>query len=217
VASDVKDSGMQNTPAPHTYTPYLQEPDETLELPMLDELRTLHLAVRTQADPASVTSAVRSAVASLDEQIAIADVKMMEANVHESLAPQRFNLFLLGLFAALAVFLAAVGVYGVLSYTVTQRTREIGVRMALGAQRSGLLAMTIGEGMKLTLIGGIIGLAGAFLLTTLMASLLYGVSAHDPLTFAGVAALLFLISLAACCFPALRATKVDPLVALRYE
>jgi predicted permease len=217
VAGDVKDTGMQNPAGPHTYTPYLQEADEEFELPILDELRTLHLAVRTSADPAAITSAVRGTIASLDPQLAVDDVKTMEASIHESLAPQRFNLFLLGLFAALAVFLAAVGVYGVLSYSVTQRTQEIGVRMALGAQRSSLLVMTIREGMRLTIAGGVIGLVGALLLTRLMASLLYGVTAHDPVTFAGVTALMYLVSLAACYIPARRATKVDPIVALRYE
>jgi predicted permease len=217
VAGDVKDAAMQNPAGPHTYTPYLQVADDALEMPTWDELRTLHVAVRTQADPAALTSAVRGTIASLDPQLAVSDIKTMEANVQESLAPQRFNLFLLGLFAALAVFLAAVGVYGVLSYSVTQRTREIGVRMALGAQPGSILVMTIREGMQLTLAGAAVGLVGALLLTRLMAGLLYGVTARDPLTFLGVIAVMLLVSLAACYIPARRATRVDPLVALRYE
>jgi predicted permease len=217
VAGDVKDAAMQNPAGPHTYTPYLQVSNDTLEMPTWDELRTLHVAVRTQADPAAMTPAVRGTIASLDPQLAVADIKTMEANVQESLAPQRFNLSLLGLFAALAVFLAAVGVYGVLSYSVTQRTREIGVRVALGAQRGSILAMTIREGMKVTFVGAAIGLVGALLLTRLMAGLLYGVTARDPLTFVGVIAVMSLVSLAACVIPARRATRVDPLVALRYE
>jgi putative ABC transport system permease protein len=217
VAGDVKDAAMQVPAGPHTYTPYLQMPDDQLAAPTWDELRTMHVAVRTQADPAALTSTVRGTIASLDPQIAIADVKTMEANVQKSLAPQRFNLFLLGLFAGLAVFLAAVGVYGVLSYSVTQRTREIGVRVAMGAQRSSIMAMTIREGMKLTFAGASIGLLGALLLTRLIAGLLYGVSARDPLTFAGVIALISVVSLVACYVPARRATRVDPLVALRYE
>jgi putative ABC transport system permease protein len=217
VADDVKDTAMQSPAGPHTYTPYLQVADNTLVMPTWDELRTLHLAMRTQSDPAAVVSAVRATIASLDSQIAVADVKTMQANVQESIAPQRFNLFLLGLFAALAVFLAAVGVYGVLSYSVTQRTREIGVRVAMGAQRSSILAMTIREGMQLTFVGAAIGLGGALLLTRLMAGLLYGVTARDPLTFVAVIAVMSLVSLAACYLPARRATRVDPLVALRYE
>jgi putative ABC transport system permease protein len=217
VAGDVKDAAMQNPAGPHTYTPYLQVADDTLVMPTWDELRTLRVAVRTQGDPAALVSTVRGTIASLDPQIAVAEVKTMEGNVQESIAPQRFNLFLLGLFAGIAVFLAAVGVYGVLSYAVTQRTREIGVRVAMGAQRSGILAMTIGEGMKLTLAGAAIGLVGALLLTRLMAGLLYGVTARDPLTFVSVIAVMSLVSLAACYIPARRATQVDPLVALRYE
>jgi len=217
VASDVKDSSMQADAVPHTYTPYLQEPDDLVTSTTLDELRILHLAVRTPSDPAAISSALRDTIASLDPQIAVADVKTMETTVSESLAPQRFNLFLLGLFAVLAVFLAAVGVYGVLSYAVTQRTREIGIKIALGARRGNLLGDVLREGMSLTLVGALIGVGGAFLLTRLMASLLYGVTAHDPLTFAVVVVLLACVSLAACYIPAHRATRVDPLVALRHE
>jgi putative ABC transport system permease protein len=147
----------------------------------------------------------------------VADLKTMQAAMDESLAPQRFNLFLLGLFSVLAVFLAAVGVYGVLSYSVTQRTREIGIKIALGAQRGKLLGNVMREGMSLTLIGAVIGAAAAFLLTRLMASLLYGVTARDPLTFAAVLVLMGLVSFAACYIPARRATRIDPLVALRHE
>jgi putative ABC transport system permease protein len=217
VAGDVKDAAMQNPAGPHTYTPYLQMPDDELARPTWDELRTLHVAVRTPVDPTALATALRGTIASLDPQLAVSDVKTMEANVQESLSPQRFNLFLLGLFAALAVFLAAVGVYGVLSYSVTQRTREIGVRVAMGAQRGNILGMTIREGMKLTFAGAAIGLVGALLLTRLMAGLLYGITARDPLTFAGVIVVMLLVSLAACYIPARRATLVDPLVALRYE
>jgi len=217
VAADVKDTAMQNPAGPHTYIPYLQVTDEWLERPTFGEIRTLFLAIRTPGDPSAIASAARGVVASLDPQLAVADVKTMESNVRESLAPQRFDLLLLGVFAGLAVFLAAVGVYGVLSYSVTQRTQEIGIRMALGARRGTVLATTIAEGMKLTVAGAAIGLAGAFVATRLMASLLYGVTAHDPLTYIGVVAMMCLVSLAACYVPARRATNIDPMVALRYE
>jgi predicted permease len=217
VASDVKDASMQAVASPHTYTPYLQEPDDTLTSTTFDELRTLHLAVRTPSDPSEISSSLRDTIASLDAQVAVADVKTMESTVRESLAPQRFNLFLLGLFALLAVFLAAVGVYGVLSCSVTQRTREIGIKIALGAQSRNLLGNILREGMTLTLAGALIGIAGALMLTRLMASLLYGVTARDPLTFAGVVLLLGSVSLAACYIPARRATRIDPLEALRHE
>jgi putative ABC transport system permease protein len=217
IVNDVKDSSIQKQAAPHSYTPYLAVPDRLLERPAYDELRTLHLAARTQGDPSAAASAVRGEIASLDPELAVADVKTMDADIQKSLAPQRFNLFLLGLFAALAIFLAAVGVYGVLSYSVTQRTHEIGVRMALGAQPAWVLAMTIREGMKSTLAGAAIGLLAALALTRLMASLLYGVTPHDPVTFLGVTLLMCGVALAACYIPARRAMRVDPMVALRYE
>src|SRR5262249_24772871 len=156
-------------------------------------------------------------VSSLDPQIALGDVTAMDAAISESLAPQRFNLALVSLFAALAIFLAAVGVYGVLSYSVGQRTREIGVRIALGAQRGRVLRATISEGMKLALGGAALGILAGLAVTRWMASLLFGVTAHDPLTFAGVAALVALVSFMACYIPARRATRVDPIVALPYQ
>src|SRR5262249_3549519 len=217
VVSDVKDVSLQEPASPHTYTPYLQEADSLLENPNFDELRTLHLAVRANSDPALVLSSIHSVVSSLDPEIALGDVRTMGAAVHESLGPQRFNLILVGLFAVLAIFLAGVGVYGVLSYSVGQRTREIGVRVALGAQRSRVLAATIGEGMKLAMVGAAIGIVAGLALTRWMASLLYGITAHDPATFVGVAALVAIVSFLACYIPARRAMRVDPIVALRYE
>jgi predicted permease len=217
VVSDVKDSAIQNQPAPHTYTPYLAVADSDLELPTFDELRTLHLAMRTQGDPARLAAGVRGEISRLDPQLAVADIKTMDEDIRSSLAPQHFNLSVMALFAMLAIFLAAIGIYGVLCYSVTQRTHEIGVRMALGANPGRLSAMTIREGMTLTLVGMAIGLGAAVALTRLMASLLYGVTAHDPLTFACVISVVCLVSLAASYIPARRAMLVDPLVALRYE
>ncbi len=217
IVGDVKDSTMQAVAEPHTYTSYLQVSDAALEDPLYGELRTLHLAVRTQRAAASVTPAVEDALHSLDPALAIADVKTMETRIDDSLAPQRFDLSLLGLFAGLAIFLAAVGVYGMMSYSVAQRSHEIGVRIALGAQPAGVLGMVVREGLKLTLAGAAIGVVAALALTQLMGSLLYGVTAHDPLTFAGVVALICAVSIAACYIPARRAANVDPMVALRYE
>jgi putative ABC transport system permease protein len=217
IVGDVKDSTIQAAAEPHTYTSYLQVSDKELENPLYGELRALHLAVRTQRDAASITPAVEDALHSLDPALAIADVKTMETRIDDSLAPQRFDLSLLGLFAGLAIFLAAVGVYGVLSYSVAQRSHEIGVRIALGAQPAGVLGMMVREGLKLTLAGATIGVAAALALTQFMGSLLYGVTAHDPLTMAGVVALICAVSIAACYVPARRAAKVDPMTALRYE
>jgi ABC-type antimicrobial peptide transport system permease subunit len=141
----------------------------------------------------------------------------MDGIISDSLAARRFSMVLLGIFAALALVMSCVGIYGVISYLTGQRTHEIGIRMALGAERRDVLRMVLGEGAKMALVGVAIGLVAAFGLTRLMATMLFGVSAHDPLSFAGVAGVLILVALAACYIPAHRAMKVDPTVALRYE
>ena len=153
----------------------------------------------------------------MDPNVPIYDIKTMDQRLSESLARRRFAMFALGLFAMVAMLLAAVGIYGVMSYSVTQRTREIGIRMALGAPTSGVLRLIVGQGMLLAGVGVVIGLAGAVATTRLMASLLYGISATDPTTFVVIGVLLASIALLACYIPAQRATKVDPMVALRYE
>jgi putative ABC transport system permease protein len=153
----------------------------------------------------------------LDPQLPLYNVKTMDQVLYTATARPRFLTFLLVLFAGLAVLLAAIGIYGIMSYTVAQGTREIGIRVALGAQSRDLFQMVLGRGLRLTLIGIILGVAGAFGLTRLMSNLLFGVSATDPLTFMGVAVLLVIVALLASYIPARRATKVDPLVALRYE
>jgi ABC-type antimicrobial peptide transport system permease subunit len=141
----------------------------------------------------------------------------MDGVISGSLAARRFSMILLGVFSSLALVKSCVGIYGVISYLASQRTHEIGIRMALGAERQDVLRMVLGEGAMMALVGAAIGLVAALGLTRLMASMLFDVSTHDPLSFAGVAGLLILVALSACYIPARRATKVDPIVALRYE
>jgi putative ABC transport system permease protein len=175
------------------------------------------LAVRTSIDPLSLATSVRNAVWSIDKDQPVSNLRSMNEIVSEAVARQRFSTLLLGVFAGLALVLAAVGIYGVMSYSVAQRTREIGIRMALGAQRSDVLKLTIANSLKLVGTGLIIGLAAAFALTRVMASLLFGVSATDPITFATISLVLMSVALLASYIPALRATKVDPMVALHYQ
>jgi putative ABC transport system permease protein len=177
----------------------------------------LFVAVGTDGDPAQLAPAVRGAITSVDRDLPVFRVTTMEKMVADSLTQRRFSMFLFGVFAALALALAVVGLYGVMSYAVAQRTHEIGLRMALGAQARDVLRMVVGQGMALVGVGLGIGLAGAFVLMRLMSSLFYGVSAADPLTYAGIALLLAAVALLASYIPARRATKVDPMIALRYE
>jgi putative ABC transport system permease protein len=173
--------------------------------------------IRTQGDPLSIVGAVRNEVKALDPDQPIAAVRKMSDWVDSSVAGPRYRTTLLGLFAALAMILAATGIYGVMSYSVAQRTHEIGVRMALGARQLDVLKLVVRQGMALTLVGVVLGLIGAFALTRVMQSLLFGVTAKDPFTFTVVAALLTAVAFVACIIPARRATRVDPLAALRYE
>lgn len=175
------------------------------------------LVVRTRVDPLSLGSTVQRTIWDVDKDQPVSDINTMENIVSAAVARQRFSMMLLGVFATLALVLAAVGIYGVMSYSVAQRTREIGIRMALGAQRSDVLKMTVKQGLKLVGFGLVIGLAVAFVLTRVMASLLFGVSATDPLTFLSISAVLLAVAVLASYIPALRATKVDPMVALRYQ
>jgi putative ABC transport system permease protein len=173
--------------------------------------------IRTAGDPASLAPAVRNIIQTLDGEQPLADVRTMESLLANSVARARFNTLLLTVFAVVALILAAVGIYGVMSYAVTQRTHEIGIRMALGAPTSTVLALVVKQGMTLALIGVGVGLAASFALTRIVASLLYNVSATDTLTFSLIPLLLTSVALLACYVPARRAMKVDPMVALRYE
>jgi len=174
-------------------------------------------AVRTKAEPLSMTNAFRSAMEKIDSTSVVYHVRTMDSIVSGSIATKRFSMFLLSVFAALALLLSAVGIYGVISYLAGQRVHEIGIRMALGAQQRDVLRLVIGEGARMALIGIAAGLVAAVAMTRLMANMLYGVTTHDPLTFFGVTIVLAGVALAACYIPARRAVRVDPIVALRYE
>jgi predicted permease len=193
--------------------PFMQLPEKLMPL----AADAVAVVLRTEGDPTAVIGPVRRAVQEIDSREVVYNVQTMNEVVSNSFAARRLSMMLLGVFAALALMLACVGIYGVISYLVGQRTHEIGVRMALGAQRGDVLQMVIGHGAKMALIGVAIGVGAALGLTRLMANQLFGVSAHDPLTFAAVAMLLMLVAIAACYIPARRAMRVDPVVALRHE
>jgi putative ABC transport system permease protein len=193
---------------------------ETVVEPAIYVARPVHsmaLVARARDNPLSLVPAVRAEVRKLDRDIPVHDIQTMDQAPRARLGPERFAAFLQIIFAAVALSLAAVGLYGVMSYAVSQRTREIGIRMALGARRSDVMMMVIGQGMKLAGAGILIGLGGALALTRFMETLVFGVSATDPLTYVTIVSLLTIVALLACWIPARRATKVDPLLALRCE
>ncbi|MFI5372474.1 MAG: ABC transporter permease [Candidatus Eisenbacteria bacterium] len=206
VVGDVHGSTLDGELRPMIYYPQAQEPSGSMTL-----------VARHTGDAAGLTIAVRSAVRALDRDLPVTDVATMSTRLVRSMSDRRYPMLLLAVFAALAVLLAAVGIYGVLSYAVNQRLREIGVRMALGARRADVMQLIIGGGMRLTLAGVVIGSAGAVLAARTLGGLLYGVTPTDPLTFAAVAGLLSLVALVAIYFPARRATRVDPMTVLRAE
>ncbi len=217
VAGNVNDRPVTAPRRLHIYIPYRQLSDALIADNVVGEGRAMNLAVRTPADPAAMTSAVIAEVHSLDPDLAEADVVTMEQVVRSSLAGPRFNTSLLTVFAGFALFLATVGIYGVLAFAVAQRRHEIGIRMALGAQPRDVLRFVLGWGARLAAMGAVFGIAAALGLTRLMSGLLYGVKANDPATFVAVIVLLLTVALAAAYFPARRATRVDPMIALREE
>jgi len=207
VAADIHRKGLDAEVEPEFYVSYLQRPE-----------RRMNIVMRTdQVDPSQVIKAARAEVKAFDPNQVIWRTQTLEQLLRTSVAPRRFNMMLLGVFASIALVLAAVGLYGVMSYAVSWRTHEIGIRMALGAGRTTVLSLVVREGMKMALLGLAIGLITALLLSRLLRGLLYGISPTDPLTFAGVSMILVFVSVLACLIPARRATRVDPIVALRSE
>ena len=216
IVGSVKYWGLRSDPPAAMYVPYRQHMSEYPGGTSRTRLRKT-LLVRTASNPGGLAGTLPRIVAEVDKNQAVFDIMSMEQVLSEWLAPQRFAMRLFGIFAGLAVILAVVGIYGVMSYSVSMRTHEIGVRLALGAERRDVLKLVLGQGLKLAVIGVAIGIAGAFALTRLVAGFLYGVTATDPATFAGVSLLLIVVALAASYVPAWRATRVDPIVALRHE
>jgi putative ABC transport system permease protein len=206
VVGDLRHEGLDKEPRPEFFRPHTQSPSGSIIF-----------VVRTANDPASLIASLKARLWEINRTQPFYFVSTMEQLLSDSLKARRFSLTLFAFFAALALMLAVTGIYGVMSFTAGRRTHEIGVRMALGARRGDVLKLVIGQGMRLALVGVVIGSIAAFALTRLMSSLLYGISANDPATFAGIALLLIVVALAACYFPARRAARVDPLVALRHE
>jgi putative ABC transport system permease protein len=207
IVDDVRRNGLDQEVQPEMYASYIQRPE-----------RRLNIVIRSAGPDASeLTPTVRAAVKAFDAKQIIWRTQTIEQLLSTSVAPRKFNMMLLGIFAGVALVLAAVGLYGVMSYSVSWRTQEIGIRMALGAKRTDVLRMVVRQGMMMTLIGLAFGLVGVIALSRVMVGLLYGVSPTDPLTFTGVSIVLLLVALLACLIPARRATRVDPIVALRSE
>ena len=206
IVGDVRDAALSRQPGPMMYVPFAQAP-----------LYGGEVVVRSSLSASSVASGIREAVNSIDKNLPVTDVESLNDAVGKSISQERFRTFLLGSFSAIALLLAAIGIFGVISYSAAQRTHEIGIRMALGADRRDVLRLILGQGTRLALYGLGIGVIAAILLTRLMSSLLYTVSAKDPVTFASVMIILLSVALIACYIPARRAMRVDPIVALRHE
>jgi putative ABC transport system permease protein len=207
VVKDVRQFELTADPKPQMYLPYRQ----------FGFFDAQDLVVKTDVDSASLAATVRKAVWEIDKDQPVSNIRTMEEILADSIARQRFSMLLLAIFAGVALVLAGVGIYGIMSYSVAQRTHEIGIRMALGAQTGAVLKLAVGYGMKLVVAGLVIGLIAAFALTRVMATLLFGVTATDPTTFTLISLLLIAVAVLASYVPARRATKVNPIIALRYE
>jgi len=206
VAGDIRNRALSTEPRPAYYMPQSQLP-----------FTQLIAVVKSTNDPRALTSSLTREVRAMDPELPVFSVKTMEEYISSSVAAPRFNTTLLSIFAAVALVLTIIGLYGVMSYSVAQRTNEIGIRMALGAQTRDVLGLIVKDGMKLVLLGLVLGISGALVLTRLLSSLLFGVTTRDPATFVAIAALLSFVAILACYIPAWRATRVDPLEALRCE
>jgi putative ABC transport system permease protein len=210
VVEDTKNAGMDKQAGPELYL-------QAHQIAQFGLSTNMNFVVRTDGDPRALAAGIRNAVREVDPSLPVYGLRPMSEVIERSMVQPRFLSILLATFSSIALFLAAIGIYGVMAYSVAQRTQEIGVRMALGAQRVHVLRLVFGQGFLLLVVGTLIGLAGAFGLTRLMHSLLFEITPTDPLTYSGVVVLLAVVALLACYIPARRATKVDPLVALRYE
>ena len=206
IVGSVRHQARAKDPEPEMFVPWNQRPDSAL-----------NLAIRTSAEPANVVSTLRRVVVAIDPELPVFETRTMEARLSDSVAQPRFRMALLGAFAAIALMMAAVGLYGVMAFAVTQRTQEIGIRMALGARRLDVIRLILRHGMRLAVIGALFGLAGAAALTRVLTNMLFEIKPHDPVAFAGVSLLLLGVSALACWFPARRAARVDPMAAMRCE
>jgi ABC-type antimicrobial peptide transport system permease subunit len=206
VVADIHNRALNADPKPVYYLPQSQVP-----------FNELAVVVKTSNDPRALINAATREVQAIDSQLPVFSIKTMDEYVSSSVAAPRFNTTLLSIFASIALVLTIIGLYGVMSYSVAQRTNEIGIRMALGAQTRDVLGMIVKDGVKIVGIGLLLGIGGALLLTRLLETLLFGVTTRDPITFLFIAGLLSLVAMLACCIPAFRATRVDPLEALRCE
>ena len=221
VVGNVKHYALEDKTRPEFYRPFQQsadhDPSRGQDPSVFRGVDTVSLVLRANGRPEDIADAARELVWSFDRDQPISRFVTMKEILNEAVAPRRFNMVLFGVLAGAALLLAAVGIYGVMAYTVTQRTHEIGIRLALGARTRDVLRLVIGQGMTLAALGLLLGLATALALTRLIKGWLFGISATDPLTFAALALLLTIVAMLACYFPARRATKVDPMIALRHE